>query len=145
MPACWTSSVAAIRPKGAGQWPLKLALWLGLCSLPLAGSLQLLQASGVVWPLLAYPLLSCVSFIQYWSDKRHAQNGRWRTPESTLQLTALLGGWPGAWAAQQVFRHKTRKAAFQAVFWASVLLHQLFWLDRLLLDGQFAALVLLHR
>lgn len=120
-------------------------MWLGLCSLPLAGSLQILHSTGVAWPLLAYLLLSCVSFLQYWSDKRHAQNGRWRTPESTLHFTALLGGWPGGWAAQQVFRHKTRKGAFQAVFWASVLLHQLFWFDRLLLDGQLAALVLLHR
>ncbi|MNF09503.1 hypothetical protein D3C80_2101820 [compost metagenome] len=31
--------------------------------------------------------------------------------------------------AQQVFRHKTRKASYQVVFWAIVVLHQLFWGD----------------
>ena len=49
-------------------------------------------------------------------------------------LLALLGGWPGAWAAHQVLRHKSRKVAFRAMYWATVVLHcaalggWLFWL-----------------
>ncbi|HSC82790.1 MAG TPA: DUF1294 domain-containing protein [Pseudomonas sp.] len=117
--------------------PLKLLLFVGLCGLPAFGSLQLFQASGVVWLLGVYPLLSLISFVQYWNDKQSAQKGRWRTPENTLHITELLGGWPGALLAQQLFRHKTRKLSFQLVFWVIVLLHQGFWADRLLLGGRF--------
>jgi uncharacterized membrane protein YsdA (DUF1294 family) len=80
-------------------------------------------------------VVSVVSFVQYWLDKRSAETGRWRTPEKTLHLSALLGGWPGALVAQQLLRHKTRKASFQALFWLIVALHQLAWLDWLVLDS----------
>lgn len=119
------------------QLPLKLVILLALCAPPVVGALQLWLGAGVAWALGAYPLLSLISFGQYWNDKRSAQKGRWRTPESQLQLVALLGGWPGALVAQQVFRHKTRKLPFQLLFWLIVLLHQGFWLDHLLLDGRF--------
>lgn len=114
----------------------KLLLFAGLSVLPLFASVQLLLAHGFIWPLGAYPAVSLVSFFQYWSDKNSAQKGRWRTPENTLQITALLGGWPGALIAQQVFRHKTRKLEFQLPFWLIVLAHQVFWLDWLLLKGR---------
>jgi uncharacterized membrane protein YsdA (DUF1294 family) len=87
--------------------------------------------------MLAYPLISLFSFCQYWLDKQSAQKGRWRTPENSLHLAEVLGGWPGALVAQQVFRHKTRKPSFQLVFWAIVALHQAFWLDRLALGGRY--------
>jgi len=51
----------------------------------------------------------------------------------------LLGGWPGALLAQQRFRHKTRKLSYQAVFWLIVLLHQVFWIDLLFLQGNVLA------
>jgi uncharacterized membrane protein YsdA (DUF1294 family) len=35
----------------------------------------------------------------------------------------LLGGWPGALLAQDLFRHKTSKTVFQAMFWCTVLLN----------------------
>lgn len=117
--------------------PFKLLVFVGLCVLPTLGALHLLVSLQMPWLLLAYPLLSAVSFLQYWADKNSAQSGRWRTPENTLHITELLGGWPGALVAQQVFRHKTRKASFQAVFWLIVLLHQAFWVDQLLLAGRF--------
>jgi len=40
-----------------------------------------------------------------------------------LILLALPGGWPGAFIAQQLFHHKTKKRSFQIVFWAAVLLN----------------------
>jgi len=104
--------------------------------LPLWGCLVLLER-GLVWVLLAYPLVSLFSFCQYWLDKQSAQKGRWRTPENSLHIAELLGGWPGALVAQQVFRHKTRKASFQLVFWAIVALHQAFWIDQLTLGGRY--------
>ncbi|WP_068827701.1 DUF1294 domain-containing protein [Pseudomonas sp. BMS12] len=121
---------------GIQHFSAKLLMFLGLCALPVWGSLQLL-AAGLFWWVLAYPLLSLFSFCQYWLDKQHAQKGRWRTPENSLDIAELLGGWPGALVAQQVFRHKTRKVSFQLVFWSIVLLHQVFWLDRLLLGGRY--------
>lgn len=70
--------------------------------------------------LVVYGLASGVAFLLYRADKAAAEEGRWRTSESTLHTIALVGGWPGALVAQQAFRHKTRKQPFRAVFWATV-------------------------
>lgn len=122
--------------------PAKMALLILLCVLPLLGGWRVLTQFGVVWVLLAYPLASMISFVQYWHDKSSAQAGRWRTPENVLHGVALLGGWPGALVAQQCFRHKTRKASFQLVFWSIVVAHQVVWIDWLLLDGQLLVAVI---
>jgi len=68
-------------------------------------------------------LASLLTFAVYGFDKSAAQAGRWRTAESTLHLLSLAGGWPGAWCAQRLFRHKSRKAGFMAVYWATVLMN----------------------
>ncbi|HJS36487.1 MAG TPA: DUF1294 domain-containing protein [Pseudoxanthomonas sp.] len=67
--------------------------------------------------------LSAITFVAYALDKHAAQTGRWRTPESTLHLLELAGGWPGAWIAQQTLRHKSRKPGYRVVFWTMVFLH----------------------
>ena len=64
--------------------------------------------------------LSLVVFVAYGIDRRRAAEGGFRISERTLQLLALLGGWPGAWLGQRLFRHKTRKLGFQLVFWMVV-------------------------
>ncbi|AIL61899.1 DUF1294 domain-containing protein [Pseudomonas alkylphenolica] len=115
----------------------KLLVFVGLCLLPLGGALQML-ISGQSWlPAVAYPLASLVSFALYWRDKQQARTQGWRTPEKVLHASELCGGWPGALLAQQAFRHKTRKLSFQLSFWAIVALHQLFWIDHLLLGGRW--------
>lgn len=97
----------------------------GLLALVALGALVL----GTSWVGLppfvpgGYLGLSLVVFIAYWTDKRAAQAGRRRTPESTLHLLALAGGWPGAMAAQHWLRHKSAKVSFLVVFWATVLLN----------------------
>ena len=53
------------------------------------------------WILAALPALSMMTFFAYWQDKYAAEKGKWRTPEGTLHLYSLAGGWPGAWFAQQ--------------------------------------------
>jgi uncharacterized membrane protein YsdA (DUF1294 family)/cold shock CspA family protein len=70
-----------------------------------------------------YFVASTVTFIAYALDKSAARNDRWRTQESTLHLFALVGGWPGAIAAQRLLRHKSKKQSFQIMFWATVVLN----------------------
>ncbi|MDB5867830.1 MAG: hypothetical protein JWP96_162 [Polaromonas sp.] len=92
-----------------------------------------------VLTLAVMPGLNLLTFYVYWRDKHAAQTGRWRTREDTLHLLGALGGWPGAWFAHQMLRHKSRKAEFRAAYWATVLIHcavlagWLFWLQPKLL------------
>jgi uncharacterized membrane protein YsdA (DUF1294 family)/cold shock CspA family protein len=70
-----------------------------------------------------YLVASAIAFLAYAFDKSAARNDQWRTQESTLHLFALVGGWPGALAAQRLLRHKSKKQTFQIVFWATVVLN----------------------
>jgi uncharacterized membrane protein YsdA (DUF1294 family)/cold shock CspA family protein len=90
------------------------------------GALVAIAAAAVLGLLpavlaLAYMVMSGVSYLMYWADKSAAQRGGRRTPESSLHLADLLGGWPGALLAQQRLRHKTIKQPFQAIFWLVVI------------------------
>lgn len=82
-------------------------------------------AMGIIPILMAgvYFALSGVSYVMYFSDKSAAQSDSRRTPENSLHLVDLLGGWPGALIAQQQFRHKTIKQPFQFLFWVTVALN----------------------
>jgi uncharacterized membrane protein YsdA (DUF1294 family)/cold shock CspA family protein len=75
------------------------------------------------WVALAYLAMSVVCFLAYAADKAAATAGRWRSSEQSLLLLGLAGGWPGAAIAQQVLRHKSRKASFRAAFRMTVLLN----------------------
>ena len=68
-------------------------------------------------------IANAFSLVMYSYDKNAATAHRQRTPEATLHLWALLGGWPGALIAQHVLRHKSRKASFQRVFWLTVIVN----------------------
>ncbi len=70
-----------------------------------------------------YFLASVVTFVAYAIDRSAARTGRWRTSESTLHWLGLIGGWPGAAAAQSLLRHKSSKRSFQFVFWMTVALN----------------------
>ena len=79
-----------------------------------------------------YGALSFITFWLYAYDKHKAQKGHWRTSESTLQLFALIGGWPGAIIAQQLLRHKSKKLSFriQLVFMTCLNIAALVWLHK---------------
>lgn len=88
-----------------------------------------LLTSGVVlgrlsWLFLPAALfLNLVTFYVYWQDKFAATQGAWRTQEDTLHLFGLIGGWPGAWFAHQILRHKSSKQAFRNVYWMTAVLN----------------------
>ena len=76
---------------------------------------------------LCYFLLNAVVFCVYGWDKRAARRGEWRIRESTLLLLALAGGGAGAFAAQRLLRHKTRKSPF-TILLPLLFILQLAWL-----------------
>ncbi|MBD9014278.1 MAG: DUF1294 domain-containing protein, partial [Lachnospiraceae bacterium] len=53
-------------------------------------------------------LFSFIGFCSMGIDKRKARLGKWRIPERTLFLIAILGGSPGSIAGMYLFHHKTR-------------------------------------
>ncbi len=92
---------------------------------------RLFTVSGNVWIVAAYVASSGAAYALYAVDKRRAKSSCWRIPEVNLHLLELLGGWPGAFLAQQRLRHKNAKASFQFVFWLIVASHQYLALDYL--------------
>ena len=64
---------------------------------------------------LTYYLLAinAVSFIVYGIDKSKAKKAKWRIPEATLLLLAVLGGSIGAWMGMKVWHHKTMHKKFK--------------------------------
>lgn len=106
---------------------LKLLVLAVLCLLPTWGAVRMGLAGGAWAALVLYPVASLVTLALYWHDKRRARDDGRRTPEKLLHLGELLGGWPGALVAQQLFRHKTRKLTYQVVFWGIVVVHQVLW------------------
>lgn len=94
--------------------------YLAIAALALLYLVAVLLWRLPAWPAMAYLAASIACFIFYAIDKAAARAGRWRTPESTLLLLGLAGGWPGAILAQQWLRHKSGKTSFQLMFWTSV-------------------------
>lgn len=98
-------------------------------SLVLAAAFLIFVAASVLANKLPLSILglylftSVVAFIAYALDKSAAINNQWRTQESALHLIALVGGWPGALAAQRLLRHKSKKQSFQIMFWATVFIN----------------------
>ena len=68
---------------------------------------------------MAALLLSCIigvnviTFVVYGIDKLKAKKGKWRVPETTLLLLAIVGGSVGAWCGVKVWHHKTMHAKFK--------------------------------
>lgn len=114
--------------KASASWPVSLVLvfFIGLVVIS-----WLLNISWYV--VIGYAVISLLTFVSYAWDKHKSKQAQWRTPESTLQILALIGGWPGGLLAQNWLRHKTRKPRFLWLFWCMVVLNivALVWLFRL--------------
>ena len=61
-------------------------------------------------------VINLISFLTMYVDKRKAKYGRWRIPEQTLFILALIGGSIGSIAGMYTFRHKTKKLRFSVGF-----------------------------
>ena len=64
---------------------------------------------------LTYYLLAIntVTFFVYGIDKYKTKKAKWRIPEVTLLLLAVLGGSIGAWMEMKVWHHKTMHKKFK--------------------------------
>ena len=93
-----------------GGWPAGLGILAAVGRVPM------------IIPLW-YLGMSVIAFAAHGADKAQAAAHGRRVPEQALHLVSLLGGWPGALIAQHHFRHKTRKARFQVLFWGTVMAH----------------------
>jgi uncharacterized membrane protein YsdA (DUF1294 family)/cold shock CspA family protein len=71
--------------------------------------------------IFIYVFFCIITYLIYAKDKRAAEHSNWRTPENTLHILALIGGWPGAMIAQQKLRHKSKKQPFRFIFWVTAL------------------------
>ena len=65
--------------------------------------------------IIVYAVLNVISMIMFFSDKRKAVKGKWRTTENALLFSALLGPF-GATIGMHLAHHKTNKAKFKLVY-----------------------------
>jgi uncharacterized membrane protein YsdA (DUF1294 family) len=86
------------------------------------------ERSAIFWWWLIWGV---VTFLYYGYDKRQAQSGGWRVPESILLLLPVIGGFIGGWAGMYGLRHKTRHTRFLVVMIGATALNLLvfFWLQ----------------
>ncbi len=57
-------------------------------------------------------IVNALGFLLMLIDKQKAKKGRWRIPERTLFLTAVIGGSVGSLLGMYTFRHKTKHLSF---------------------------------
>ena len=90
-----------------------------------SGALALFTLSGrlpFIVPIV-YGAVSLLTILFYGIDKSAAKKEKRRVSEAKLHILSLLGGWPGALLAQQIFKHKRSKSSFMRVYWVTVLVN----------------------
>ena len=90
-----------------------------------SGALAVFTLSGrlpFIVPIV-YGAVSLLTMLLYGIDKSAAKKEKRRVSEAKLHILSLLGGWPGALLAQQIFKHKRSKSSFMRVYWVTVLVN----------------------
>lgn len=78
-----------------------------------------------------FAFMNVITFFIYGIDKHKAKKHKWRISENMLIGLAVLGGFVGAFAGMQIFRHKTKHLKFVigvpliAVLWIMVIVYLL--------------------
>ena len=65
--------------------------------------------------IAVYAVLNVISMLMFFSDKRKAVKGKWRTTENALLTSAFLGPF-GATLGMHLVHHKTNKPKFKLVY-----------------------------
>ena len=68
-------------------------------------------------------IINLIAFFAMYIDKKKAKYGRWRIPEKTLLIIALLGGSIGTMIGMNLFRHKTQKLKFTLLVPLFLIIH----------------------
>lgn len=63
--------------------------------------------------LIYFLFINFLGFFAMFFDKQKAKHGKWRIPEKTLFLIALIGGSLGTTLGMHTFRHKTKHWYFK--------------------------------
>ena len=63
--------------------------------------------------LIYLAVINVVTFFMYGIDKWKAKKSKWRIPEATLLMMAVVGGSIGAWLGMKVWHHKTLHKKFR--------------------------------
>lgn len=72
--------------------------------------------------------INIITFLAYGIDKLKAMKHKWRISEKVLIGLAAIGGFVGAFAGMQIFRHKTKHLKFVigvpviAIVWITVVI-----------------------
>lgn len=67
----------------------------------------------MIYFLFYLGIINIIIFLVYGIDKLKAKKGKWRVPEATLLLLAVIGGSIGAWLGIKVWHHKTMHKKFK--------------------------------
>ena len=63
--------------------------------------------------LIYLGIINLIGFFSMFLDKQKAKRGKWRIPEKTLFLLAVIGGSLGTTLGMHMFRHKTKHWYFK--------------------------------
>lgn len=86
--------------------------------------------------ILYFIIINLIGVLVMALDKYKAQKGKWRIPENTLFLVAILGGSIGTLFGMYKFRHKTKKMKFIIGF-PTILIIEVIGIIYLIINGFF--------
>jgi uncharacterized membrane protein YsdA (DUF1294 family) len=126
-----TSFQTQRKQRGVVYWTTSLLVLLLATVLPSLAVAKAAQGLNFKYAVAYLAGISAATAFAYWSDKKKSETASWRTPEKTLHLLELLGGWTAAFVSQRLFRHKITKVEYQFTFWLIGVFHQYLSLDYL--------------
>lgn len=103
---------------------MSLLILVTLLACPALALVRLSQIVGPYVILVIFAGISLTTWGLYRHDKWAAETAHWRTPEAWLHFFEIIGGWPAAFLAQRIFRHKISKLRYQITFWMIIAIHQ---------------------
>ncbi len=115
--SAWKERLSPISPKGqhrSRNRSLSLFVILVAVIVVLSGALA---TTGLPFLFAYLVVVSATAFATYGWDKFQAKRSSRRIPEACLHGLAIIGGTPGSYLGQRVFRHKTVKEEFRKRFW----------------------------